>query len=315
MWRLPRLRNYFLRRCSAYSRITYRCRNTGINIQRSQTVAGAWRTALSDIATRASLIAAPAQYVERQIEQLILLPRRIRMPGLFLCGESGMGKTHLLRRIERRHPERDDADGKRRLRPVLYVQVPAAPTVRSLRRTLIDEANIPFLDHPSKPLPESILRRGLAVAGTQLIVLDEVHNILHVAWQQRRLLLDWLRYLSNETQLPLVLAGTEEFENAIHADPQLASRCRCRCRAPAGSGKHPHGGTFFATSYQHIDAVFAPPRRECNEFPRDDRWRPAEPTQLSASSWISGMGPVTRTRVRDVLSPRKFNGHYRVCNV
>jgi hypothetical protein len=166
----------------------------------------------------------PAQQVERQIEQLIRLPRRIRMPGLFLCGDSGMGKTHLLRRVERRHPERDDPTTKRHLRPVLYVQVPAAPNVRTLRRTLIDEANIPYLDHPTKPLPQSILRRGLAAAGTELIVLDEIHNLEHVDGKQRIVLRDWVRCLSNETQRPIVLAGTEEFESAILADRQMASR-------------------------------------------------------------------------------------------
>jgi hypothetical protein len=166
----------------------------------------------------------PAQCVERQIEQLIRLPRRIRMPGLFLCGDSGMGKTHLLRRIERRHPEREDPATQRHIRPVLYVQVPAAPTVRTLRRTLIDEANIPFLDHLSRPLPESVLRRGLAAAGTQLIVLDEIHNIEHMKWDHRVLLRDWVRCLSNATQRPIVLAGTEEFESAILGDRQMASR-------------------------------------------------------------------------------------------
>jgi hypothetical protein len=166
----------------------------------------------------------PAQCVERQVEQLIRLPRRIRMPGLFLCGDSGMGKTHLLRRVERRHPEREDPVTLRHIRPVLYVQVPAAPTVRTLRRTLIDEANIPFLDHPSRPLPESVLRRGLAAAGTQLIVLDEIHNIEHMKWDHRVLLRDWVRCLSNATQRPIVLAGTEEFESAILGDRQMASR-------------------------------------------------------------------------------------------
>ncbi len=166
----------------------------------------------------------PAQHVECQIEQLIRLPRRIRMPGLFLCGDSGMGKTHVLRRIERRHPERDDPTTKRHIRPVLYVQVPAAPDVRTLRRTVIDEANIPFLDHPSKPLLQSVLRRGLAAAGTELIVLDEIHNIEHTDGKQRTWLRDWVRCLSNETQRPIVLAGTEEFESAILSDPQLSSR-------------------------------------------------------------------------------------------
>lgn len=166
----------------------------------------------------------PAQQVERQIEQLIRLPRRIRMPGLFLCGDSGMGKTHVLRRIERRHPEVIDPKTKRHIRPVLYVQVPAAPDVRTLRRTVIDEANIPFLDHPSKPLLQSVLRRGLAAAGTELIVLDEIHNIEHTESKQRIRMRDWVRCLSNETQRPIVLSGTEEFESAILSDPQLKSR-------------------------------------------------------------------------------------------
>lgn len=161
------------------------------------------------------------QHVEKQVEQLIRLPRKIRMPGLFICADSGIGKTHLLRRIERRHPAHED--GSRHCRPVLYVQVPAAVRVRDLRHTLFDEAGIAYRDTP-RQTPETILRTGLAAAGVRLILLDEIHIIEHQRYRTRVHLRDYIRCLSNSTQLPVVLSGTGEFERALTQDPQLSSR-------------------------------------------------------------------------------------------
>jgi hypothetical protein len=60
--------------------------------------------------------------------------------------------------------------------------------------------------------------------GVQILVLDEIHNILARSWREQRIVLNTLRFLSNELKLSLVCFGIMEARDAINGDVQLARR-------------------------------------------------------------------------------------------
>ena len=60
--------------------------------------------------------------------------------------------------------------------------------------------------------------------GVRLLVIDEVQNLLSGSRLQQRRLLNLLRWLGNELQIPLVAVGTAEALHAIQSDDQLANR-------------------------------------------------------------------------------------------
>ena len=60
--------------------------------------------------------------------------------------------------------------------------------------------------------------------GVQILVLDEIHNILAGSWREQRIVLNTLRFLSNELKLSLVCFGIMEARDAINGDVQLARR-------------------------------------------------------------------------------------------
>ena len=66
--------------------------------------------------------------------------------------------------------------------------------------------------------------RLLRATGVQVLVIDEVHNILAGTWREQRVVLNTLRYLSNELKLSLVCFGIAEAREAINGDVQLARR-------------------------------------------------------------------------------------------
>ena len=58
----------------------------------------------------------------------------------------------------------------------------------------------------------------LKAIGIQVLVIDEVHNILAGSAREQRIVLNTLRYLSNELNMSLVCFGVAEAREAISGD-------------------------------------------------------------------------------------------------
>jgi hypothetical protein len=65
-----------------------------------------------------------------ELERRYQYPSCARMPCMLLYGDSGMGKTMLIEKMERQHPNSHHERRGLTLRPVLRVQMPASPDER-----------------------------------------------------------------------------------------------------------------------------------------------------------------------------------------
>ena len=64
----------------------------------------------------------------------------------------------------------------------------------------------------------------MRAVDVHVFVLDEMHNILAGTFREQRIVLNTLRYLSNELRISLVCVGVKEAREAISGDVQLARR-------------------------------------------------------------------------------------------
>lgn len=152
-------------------------------------------------------------------------PLRERMENILLVGESGMGKTMLIRKFERQQtPGYDDLSGTQR-RPVVVMLMPHQPTEAQFFDQLLRALNAPSAGHFGgiSHLREPILRL-LRQLGTRVVVIDELNSVLAGTPRQQRVFLQLLRFLSNELRLAFVGVGVPEARHALFSDVQLRSR-------------------------------------------------------------------------------------------
>jgi hypothetical protein len=146
------------------------------------------------------------------------------MPNLLLYGATGNGKTMIINRFLARHPADDNPDGDAAVIPVLAVQAPPLPSESRLYDAILEALFAPYKprDHVSKKQFQVL--RILRGVQTRMLIIDEIHHVLVGSTNQQRVVMNAIKYLSNELQIPLVAVGTLEAVRAIQADPQLASR-------------------------------------------------------------------------------------------
>ncbi len=168
--------------------------------------------------------------VVAQLQRLIEMPKRPRTGNLLIVGESNNGKTTLIARFHGEEHHKvviDDAGNEKRVaKPIIVVDAPPVADEKSLYLMILDRFHAPF----RAIAPVSHLRLQtihlLRDCGTRMLIIDEFHSLLTGTTRKQQEVMNTIKLLCNELQIPIVAVGTGVAVNVLHTDPQHASRFR-----------------------------------------------------------------------------------------
>lgn len=145
--------------------------------------------------------------------------------GVAIIGETGTGKTTILTKVARRHPRIEHAEFTEV--PVLMVSVPAKCTIKLLCSRMLRTMGSPFAGKGNEEELTYQLLTLLRRCKTRLIILDEVNHLADRGGQKSHYLVgDWIKALSNESKVAIVLAGTQAARALLMTNEQLSDRFR-----------------------------------------------------------------------------------------
>ena len=162
--------------------------------------------------------------IRKTLETLLHYPRMHRMPNLALIGESNNGKTMLLKNFIKKHVVEPTPTASKSILPVLMIQMPPKPDENRFYDELLTRL---FANESARePITSKLSRLKILLKKieTKIIVLDEFQHSLAATMKNQRVLLNAIKYMSNELMISFVASGTLETLNSLQADPQIANR-------------------------------------------------------------------------------------------
>ncbi len=160
----------------------------------------------------------------QQLERLLVLPERQRMPCMVLHGDSNIGKTLITAKFLREHPPVFDELRGVEQRQVVAMQMPATPDQHRFYTALLFELGAPHSAAASLSVLERLARDLLRRIAPRMLIVDEVHHLLAGGYREQRAALNLLKYLANDLRLSLVVVGTADAPLALESDAQMRSR-------------------------------------------------------------------------------------------
>ena len=146
------------------------------------------------------------------------------MPCMLLHGDSNIGKTMIVEKFVRDHPNICNEFNEVEVRKTVHLQMPANPCDDKLYAQIIEGLGVqPPINRRSTDM-ELLGLRLLHRQPPKLMIIDEVHHLLAGSVREQRQLLNQLKFISNELRMPIVALGTSEALYAMQTDPQIASR-------------------------------------------------------------------------------------------
>jgi len=131
--------------------------------------------------------------------------------GVIVSGEPNIGKTttvsHIARRFERRRRDIGRASGGNSI-PVIYVSVPPSCTPKLMLGEFAHFLGLPLRGHYNTGELMNTVTSVIAACGTELIIVDEIHNI-NQKYKQMGEASDTLKQLSEKCPGTFVYAGVD----------------------------------------------------------------------------------------------------------
>ncbi len=165
-----------------------------------------------------------AQKILNKLEDLLIFPKKIRMPNMLIISPSNNGKTMIVEKFRRSHLSYDSENGENQIIPILMLQMPPNPTVKRFYSSILMALGSPIDNYPSTYNNEVMAIKLLRIAKTKIIIIDELHNILAGHIKNQREFLNMLRFIGNELQISIVGVGIKDAYLAIRSDDQLENR-------------------------------------------------------------------------------------------
>lgn len=159
-----------------------------------------------------------------RLEELLTWPKKQRMPNLLMIGPTNNGKSMIIEKFRKDHASKARAGVDNELIPIVVAQVPCEPSVARFYAMILISMGAPIRPQARVVDLEQLALSLLKKVKTQMLIIDELHNILAGGSHVRRALLNLLKFLGNELKIPIVGVGTREAYLAIRTDGQLENR-------------------------------------------------------------------------------------------
>lgn len=165
-----------------------------------------------------------ANIIMKMLLELMKHPKKSRMLNLLIVGDSNNGKTTLIRRFYDEHGSayvNSDCDA---VRPIIIAEAPTTANEKELYISIIERFSVPY----SATAPIAKLRFQVIHLCREfhvnMLIIDEIHSLLTGSPKQQRQVMNAIKTLCNELQIPIVGVGTKPAVQVLHIDPQHASR-------------------------------------------------------------------------------------------
>lgn len=165
-----------------------------------------------------------AKRVLKDLEDLLKFPKRPRMPNLLIIGDPNNGKTTLIHRFYEPYKEFYEDENGDLVKPIMFVQSPHTSDEKKLYMKILSEFSVIRKEYASTNAMSMQVLHLMRDHKVKMLIIDEFHCMFNGTARQQRDMMNAIKDLCNELQIPIVGVGTQSAANILRTDKQFASR-------------------------------------------------------------------------------------------